>query len=48
MQFYREIAFGSTYTLHIAETQGGNTKTLKRDAIGKGQMVAVPLYRGGL
>ena len=44
---YREIAFGSTYTVHIVQTREGKTKTLKRDTLGKGKMIAVPLYRGG-
>ena len=44
---YREIAFGSTYTMHVAETREGKTKTLKRNTLGKGKMVAVPLYRSG-
>lgn len=44
---YREIAFGSTYGIHVAETRKGKMKTLKRDTLGKGKMVAIPLYRGG-
>ncbi len=43
---YREIAFGSTYTVHIEETHAGETKTFKRNALGKGKMIAVPLYTG--
>jgi hypothetical protein len=41
---YREITFGSTYTIHVEETRNGNKKILKRDTIGQGNMVAVPLY----
>jgi hypothetical protein len=43
---YREIAFGPTYQIHIEETRDRQTKTLKRDQIGQGYMVAVPLYVG--
>lgn len=43
---YREVAFGSTYKIHIQETRDLQTKTLNRDALGKGDMVAVPLYVG--
>jgi hypothetical protein len=43
---YREITFGSTYTIHVEETRDRQTKILKRDAIGQGNMVAVPLYVG--
>ena len=43
---YREIAFGPTYTVHIEETHAGETKTFKRNALGKGKMIAVPLYTG--
>ena len=43
---YREIAFGPTYKIHIKETRDQDTKTLRRDAIGQGHMVAIPLYSG--
>lgn len=43
---YREITFGSTYTTQIKEIRQGKTKTLKRDVLGTGNMVAVPLYVG--
>ncbi|WP_293091156.1 glycoside hydrolase family 55 protein [Moorena sp. SIOASIH] len=43
---YREIAFGSTYTIEIKETRRGKTKTLRRDQLDAGTMVAIPLYTG--
>ncbi|AFY76766.1 hypothetical protein Ple7327_1379 [Pleurocapsa sp. PCC 7327] len=43
---YREMAFGSTYATQIEETHKGKTKTLKREVLGQGHMVAVPLYVG--
>jgi hypothetical protein len=43
---YREMAFGSTYATQIEETRKGKTKTLKREVLGQGHMVAVPLYVG--
>ena len=43
---YREIAFGPTYKIHIAETRDLETKTMRRDAIGQGHMIAIPLYIG--
>jgi hypothetical protein len=43
---YREIAFGSTYTVHVQETRGEDTRTLRRDVLGAGAMVAMPLYAG--
>ena len=43
---YREIAFGSTYEIEIQEIRHGKTRNLKREILGKGNMVAVPLYTG--
>ncbi|GAB4233208.1 MAG: hypothetical protein Kow0049_16520 [Stanieria sp.] len=43
---YREITFGSTYTIEVQETQKGKTKILKREDLGKGNMIAVSLYVG--
>ncbi|WP_237743516.1 glycoside hydrolase family 55 protein [Pleurocapsa sp. PCC 7319] len=43
---YREIAFGSTYTIQIIENRKEKTKTLNRQSLGKGNMIAVPLYVG--
>lgn len=43
---YREIAFGSTYTIQIEETRGGESHTLMRRELGEGKMVGVPLYVG--
>ena len=41
---YREIAFGSTYTIQIKETKQGESATLMREALGQGKMVGVALY----
>ena len=43
---YREIAFGSTYTIQVEETRKGKTKTLRRDTLSKGNMIPMPLYVG--
>lgn len=43
---YREITFGSTYTIQIKEIREGKIKTLKREALSKGNMVSIPLYVG--
>jgi hypothetical protein len=43
---YREIAFGSTYTIQVEETRRGETKTLRRDALSRGNMIPMPLYVG--
>jgi hypothetical protein len=43
---YREIAFGSTYKIQVKETRQQETKTLLRDTLGQGNMIAVPLYVG--
>lgn len=43
---YREISFGSTYDLEIKEIRNGEAKKLKREALGSGNMVKVPLYLG--
>ncbi|MEM9804251.1 MAG: glycosyl hydrolase family 28-related protein [Cyanobacteria bacterium P01_D01_bin.56] len=45
---YREIAFGPTYTVHIEETQQGETKILTRESMGTGEMIPVTLYAGRL
>lgn len=43
---YREIAFGSTYKVQIKEVKQGKSAILMREELGKGKMVAVPLYIG--
>ena len=43
---YREIAFGPTYKIHIQETRDRETKIVERAAIGRGNMVSIPLYVG--
>ncbi len=43
---YREITFGSTYDVEIKEIRNEKTKVLKREAIGTGNMIKVPLYVG--
>jgi hypothetical protein len=43
---YRELAFGTTYKIQVKETRQKQTKTLLRDTIGQGKMIAVPLYAG--
>lgn len=43
---YREIAFGTNYKIQVKETRQKETKTLLRDTISKGIMIAVPLYVG--
>ncbi len=43
---YREIAFGSTYTIQVEETRKGETKTLRREALSGGKMLPMSLYVG--
>lgn len=43
---YREIAFGSNYKVQIKEVRQGKSAILMREELGKGKMVAVPLYIG--
>ena len=44
---YREVFFvRSTYDIHIKEIRDGETRILRREELGKGNMVKVPLYVG--
>lgn len=43
---YREIAFGPTYDIEIQEIRNGETRNLRREELGNGNMVQVALYVG--
>ena len=44
---YREVFFvRSTYDIHIKEIRDGETRIIRREDLGKGNMVKVPLYVG--